>query len=260
MDSSKAHAGAKRGQRNAPPPEPREPGDPLSLGGVLADEARWLPRRLGGWSGMLLYGGFLAILGYLFPRAMGLSFLDPHILLVYACSAPFFVTSVAVEAFTDTRDLAPPRTLFAGRMIACSLFGWLSSAAALGLALGSLNTRESQAAVVLPDTRFLLGILAFGLSLSLFTVASAALLCLYVQRAKQAKMLLRRVFFIALVAMVLLGRYGEVEWKDSFTALLTPDSIFQVAAAGSAAFVVLTAAVIAVALRHPRYSGASQPS
>jgi hypothetical protein len=145
-------------------------------------------------------------------------------------------------------------------MIACSLFGWLSSAAALALALTSLNTRESQAAVVLPDTRFLLGILTFGLSLSLFTVACAALLCLYVRHPKQAKIFLRRAFFIALVAMVLLARYGEVEWKDSFTALLTPDSISQVAAVGSAAFLVLTAAIAAVTLRHPRYSGASQPS
>jgi hypothetical protein len=259
MDSSKAPA-SKRGQRAAPPQAPPTKPEPQSLGGVIGDEVRWLPRRLGGWRGLLLYFGFLGILGYLFPRAMGLSFLDPHILLVYACSAPFFVTSAAVEAFSDERDTAPARTMLAGRLITYSLFGWLSSAAALTLGFISLNTRESQGAVVLPDTRFLLGILSFGLSLSLFTVAMAAWVCLHVHVPKQAKMLLRRAFFIALVGVVLLARYGEVEWKDSFTAMLTPGSIFQVAAAAAAIFVLLTAGVLAVALRHPRYSGASHPS
>jgi hypothetical protein len=91
---------------------------------------------------MLLYGGLLAVLGYLFPRALGLSFLDPHILLVYACAAPFFVSSAAVEAFADGRDPAPAPTMVAGKLIAHSLFGWACSAAALALGFYSINSSE----------------------------------------------------------------------------------------------------------------------
>jgi hypothetical protein len=258
MDSSKGGA-SRKGQRT-PPAAPAELPPGQSLAGVVVDEIRWLPRRLGGWRGMLLYGGFLAVLGYLFPRAMGLSFLDPHILLVYACSAPFFVSSPAVEAFADSRETAPPKTLLMGRAITASLFGWASSTAALALGFFSINSGQWHGQVVLPDTRFLLGILGLGLAVSVFTVMAAAVLCLYMRDPLQAKSVLRRAFFIALLALVLLARYGEVEWKDSFTAWLTPDSILRLATAGIVFFLLLSAGLAAVALRHPRYSGASHPA
>jgi hypothetical protein len=225
-----------------------------SLFAVMAYELRWLPRRLGGWRGITLYLGFLVVLGYLFPTALGLSFLDPHILLAYACSAPFFVSSVAVEAFA-AGDEAPPRSLLAGKLVALTAFGWATSVVALAAGLASVNLREWHGSAVMPDTRLLTGLLALGLSLALFTVAAAAVLCLYVSPPQSAKSILRRTFFIALLAVVLLARYGEVEWKDSFTALLLPDSILRFAIGGMLVFDALSVGLLIVALRHPRYSG-----
>lgn len=218
---------------------------------MVAYEIRWLPRRLGGWRGIALYTAFLLAVGYLFPSALGLTFLDPQILLAYACSAPFFVSSVAVEAFASKDDDVPPKTALAGKLIAVTAFGWAS--AVLALTLGLVAVRVRVGAVVLPDAQFLTGILALGLSLALFTSVAAALLCLYMHPPQGAKVVLRRAFFIALVTVVLLARYGEVEWKDSFTELLLPESILRIAVIAMLAFCGLSAMGLVLALKHHRY-------
>jgi len=258
MDSSKSRGASGDGKRRAHPTA-NEAAEAYSapsqtLAQVIADELRWLPRRMGGWRGMALFAVFLAILGYMFPTAMGFSFLDPHILLAYACSSPFFVSSVAVESFADARDFAPPRVMLAGKTIAATAFGWAASVLALGLALTSVNLREWHGSAVLPDARFLAGVLGLGLALSAFTVAAAAVLTLRLP-AYQAKTILRRAFFIALVSVVLLARYGEVEWRDSLTGMLAPGSILRIATVAMLVFFAAAGGLLAVASRHPRYSG-----
>jgi hypothetical protein len=209
---------------------------------------------MGGWRGILLYLAFLAVLGYLFPAAMGLSFLDPHILLAYGCSAPFFVSSVAVEALGSEFRGAPPKAALAGRTIAITGFGWASSMLALALGLVTVNLRGQHPVTVLPDIRFLAGVAGLGLSLALFTVACAAVLTLYLPFLS-AKVYLRRAFVIALLGVILLARYGEVEWKDSLTGMLSPDSILRLASIGMAIFLGLAVLLLFVTSRHARYSG-----
>jgi hypothetical protein len=67
-------------------------------------------------------------------------------------------------------------------------------------------------------------------------------------------MILRRGFFFVLIAVVLLARFGEVEWRDSFTVMLLPESILTLAVGGMVVFDLLSVALLIVALRHPRYS------
>jgi hypothetical protein len=220
---------------------------------VTASEMRWLPRRLGGWRGLLVYAGLLAVLGYLFPSALGLGFLNPHILLAYACSAPFFVSSVAVESLATPEDDVHPKTALAGKLVAMTAFGWASSVLTLGLGLAAVNARSGGA--VWPDAQFLAGVLALGLSMALFTVVAATVLCLYLTPPHSVKVVLRRAFFLALVAAVLLARYGEVEWRDSFNELLLPGSILRLAVGGMLVLAALSAAGLLIALRHPRYRG-----
>jgi hypothetical protein len=218
---------------------------------VVVYELRWLPRRLGGWRGIALYSAFLAVLGYLFPSALGIGFLDPHILLAYACSGPFFVSSVAVESFSSKDEDVSPKTALVGKLLATTAIGWAS--AVLALMLGFLAVKMRIGSAVWPDARFLAGVLALGLSLAFFTSVAAAVLCLYISPPHGAKVLLRRAFFIALIAVVLLARYGEVEWKDSFSELLLPESILRIALGGMVAFCLLSAAGLVLALRHERY-------
>ena len=260
MDSSNRRAGGTSGKRRAQPPASgaaEAEGEPSqTLAGVIADELRWLPRRMGGWRGMAFFAIFLAILGYMFPTAMGFGFLDPHILLAYACSAPFFVSSVAAESFGDPRHFAPPRVVLAGKTIAATAFGWAASVLALGLGLASVNLREWHGSAVLPDARFLAGVVGLGLSLAAFTVAAAAVLTLRLP-VHQAKTILRRAFFIALVGVLLLARFSELEWRDSFAGMLAPDSILRIATVAMLVFFAAAGGLLTVALRHPRYSGGS---
>ena len=219
---------------------------------VAGDELRWLPRRMGGWRGVLLYIGFLVVVGYLFPVALGLDFISAQILLVYACSGPFFLSSVVVESLCDPRETESPRATLAGRLVTATLFGWLSAALLLTLALATVNLSVWQGSLLVPEARFLAGILVLGLSLALLASGAAAVLCLYVREPVRVKAILRRGYVFTLIGAILLVRYGEVEWQATLSSLLAPDSIVRLAVAGSAILLLLAGGMILTAARHPR--------
>ncbi|MBM3810789.1 MAG: hypothetical protein FJW20_04060 [Acidimicrobiia bacterium] len=226
-----------------------------SLISVVTSECSLLPKRLGSGSGAWFYLIMLAVFGYLLPAGMGYDFLDPHLLLMYACSAPFFISSVVAESFGEPSQEPSTLTVLAGKVITSSLFGWTSSLVLLSMGLATINFHQPQQTSVLPEASFLAWIAMLGLSLSLFTVALAAALALSVKAPKSIKTILRRGYAWILIALIILARFGLLEWREAFTSLLTAEGISRLCGYGSLALAAATILTIVLVIRHPRYSG-----
>ena len=218
--------------------------------GSVWSQWRLVPGRLGGIPGVFLLLGFIGALGYMLPSSMGLGFLDPHLIVMYACSSPFFLSSVVAAAFFDPGELL-------GKVVACVLYGWLSSLLLLGMALTTVNVESWHGTAVLPETGFLAWALLLGLNLSLFTTGLGAALSLGNRDSQSVKRLLRSGFFWLLVAVVILARYGLLEWRESMTGLLTAEGMARLSGMASVVLAAVSALLLRKVARHPRYSEAS---
>jgi len=226
-----------------------------SLPSVLASELTALRRRLGGSSGALFFLILFAVFGYLLPAGMGFDFLDPHLIVLYACSAPFFLAPVVAESFSEAPTEGSNGSTLAGKVLVSCVFGWFSSLLLLSLGLGTLNFRLWSGAVVLPQTPFLLWVALLGFCLSLFTVSLAAALSVSARTPKTVRLIIRRGYAWFLVALIIVARFGLLEWREAFTSLLTAEGIARLCGYGSMALVAGSAAILAFVARHPRYSG-----
>jgi hypothetical protein len=218
------------------------------LSGVWA-EWKLLPERLGGRTGVLLYLAGIAILGYMLPAGLGYDFLDPHLILMYACSAPFFVSTVVAESFGG--EDAAPRALLVPRIVAGTLFGWLNAVAVLALGIWAVNSGKPE--WVFPNTMVLGWALLLGLMLALFTVTLGAALSLSQRDPKQVKSILRRGYTWVLIGLILVARFGLLEWREAFTSLLTADGMQRLALAGNLILAGAAAATLLMVIKHPRY-------
>jgi len=226
-----------------------------SFPSVVGSELTALPRRLGGSSGAVFFLVLFAVFGYLLPAGMGFDFLDPHLIVLYACSAPFFLASLVAESFSHPPEQGSNTSTLAGKVLVSCVFGWLCSLILLALGLGTLNFRLWNGAMVLPKTPFLLWVALLGFCLSLFTVSLAAALSLSARTSKTVKLIIRRGYAWILVALIIVARFGLLEWREAFSSMLTAEGIARLCGYGSLLLVAASAATLAIVARHPRYSG-----
>jgi hypothetical protein len=222
---------------------------------VVGSELTALPRRLGGSSGALFFLILFAVFGYLLPAGMGADFLDPHLIVLYACSAPFFLAPVVAESFSDAPPAGSSSSTLAGKVLVSCVFGWACSLLLLTLGLLSLNFQFWNGAMVLPRTSFLLWVALLGFSMSLFTVSLAAALSLSARAPKTVRLIIRRGYAWLLVALIIVARFGLLEWREAFTSLLTAEGIARLSGYGSLLLLAASAATLTMVARHPRYSG-----
>jgi hypothetical protein len=140
------------------------------------------------------------VFGILVPLYKGFGFLDPRILLAYACLAPLFVAPASAElAATNTGGIL-------GRIAIIVAWGWGITVLILGTAIVTLNIVNPRAAFIAPPAEFLAAILVFGLSAS---IAIAMLGAVLARRFSAAgvKNILRTGFLAILLALVFGSRF-----------------------------------------------------
>ncbi len=145
------------------------------------------------------------VFGILVPIYKGFGFLDPRILLAYACLAPLFVAPASAELAA----VSPSGIL--GRIAIIVAWGWGITVLILGTAIVTLNIVSPRGAnprggFIAPPAEFIAAILVFSLSAS---IAIAMLGAILARRFSAAgvKNILRTAFLAILLALVFGSRF-----------------------------------------------------
>ena len=87
--------------------------------------------------------------GILVPWYRGFTFLDPKMIVAYACLALLFVAPASAEAFgSNLAHLAPSERL--GKMALVIAYGWGIAAVTLATALATVNLTNWHGAIIAP--------------------------------------------------------------------------------------------------------------
>jgi hypothetical protein len=173
-------------------------------------------------SAWAVYVGLLAIFGILVPWQKGLQFLDPVILIAYACLGGVFAGPAAVLLF----DRLPATVGEALKRVAAAvLFG--EAVIVILLALGLATVRLTHPGIFPFDAGEAMAGLVLGAALSLALAGMAAWIRL-AYSAGVARSALRAAFVTLLVAFVFRSRF-------------LPDVAWMAAGAGLAAAIVFLA-------------------
>ena len=175
--------------------------------------------------GLILYVALLAIFGVLVPWQKGLEFLDPVILIAYACLGGVFAGPAAVQLFRDI----PSSVGEALRRVAMALlFG--EGVVLVLLALGILTVRLLHPGIFPFDAGTMIAGLALGAALSLALAAMAAWVRIAYSESV-ARSALRGALIALLIAFVFRSRWlPDIAWTGAAVGIVA-----------SAAFLALVA-------------------
>ena len=138
--------------------------------------------------------------GILVPIYKGFAFLDPRILLAYACLALLFVAPASAElAAADSAGLL-------GRIAIIIAWGWGVTVLILATALVTLNVMTRGGGFIAPPLLFLAAILVFSLSSSIAVAMLGAILARRFSAA-QVKTILRTAFLVILLGLAFGSRF-----------------------------------------------------
>jgi hypothetical protein len=138
--------------------------------------------------------------GILVPIYKGFAFLDPRILLAYACLALLFVAPASAElAATNAAGLL-------GRIAIIIAWGWGVTVLILATALVTLNVMTRGGGFIAPPLLFLAAILVFSLSSSIAVAMLGAILARRFSAA-QVKTILRTTFLVILLGLAFGSRF-----------------------------------------------------
>lgn len=173
-----------------------------------------LPLRVVRGTGLLVYVAVLVIFGVLVPLQKGLQFLDPVILIAYACLGSVFAGPAAVQAFDTLPNSATEATK---RIAAAVLLGEVVVAVLLVLGLGTV--RLEHRGIFPLDVPTLIAGIVFGVSLSL-ALASMAAWIRMTYSGSVARSALRAAFVLLLIAFVFRSRWlPDVAWMGAGVSL-----------------------------------------
>jgi hypothetical protein len=138
--------------------------------------------------------------GILVPIYKGFAFLDPRIILAYACLSLLFVAPASAElAATNSAGLL-------GRIAIIIAWGWGVTVLILATALVTLNVMTRGGGFIAPPLLFLAAILVFSLSSSIAVAMLGAILARRFSAA-QVKTILRTAFLIILLGLAFGSRF-----------------------------------------------------
>ncbi|MGD0133156.1 MAG: hypothetical protein ABSE57_13980 [Bryobacteraceae bacterium] len=138
--------------------------------------------------------------GILVPIYKGFAFLDPRIILAYACLALLFVAPASAElATTNSAGLL-------GRIAIIIAWGWGVTVLILATALVTLNVMTRGGGFIAPPLLFLAAILVFSLSSSIAVAMLGAILARRFSAA-QVKTILRTAFLVILLGLAFGSRF-----------------------------------------------------
>lgn len=161
----------------------------------------------------------VVVFGVLVPRYKGLDFIDPVIIIVYACiSLPFVVPASAAlttpESFTETLT----------RMGLILLYGWGTSMLILISSLVTVNASHWNGRMRIPPAALLASAALLGFTASVAVISATALLARRFGPGG-AKNALRTAFLALLLLWAFGFRYLPPEWRTAVAGQLTTEGL-----------------------------------
>jgi len=138
--------------------------------------------------------------GILVPIYKGFAFLDPRIILAYACLSLLFVAPASAEL------PAANSVGLLGRIAIIIAWGWGVTVLILATALVTLNVMTRGGGFIAPPLLFLAAILVFSLSSSIAVAMLGAILARRFSAA-QVKTILRTAFLVILLGLAFGSRF-----------------------------------------------------
>lgn len=187
------------------------------------------------------------VFGIGLPWLKGLAFLNPILILCYACLGVLFIAPAA----TDLGALRPPSRAMLARMASLVGYGFALSLLILLSGLVTINLIDWRGQVLAPPVRFLTSALLLGLAICFAIVASGVALGM-VYGATSARNALRTVLLIVVLVLAFGTRFVSEDWHEAISRELTTSGLTRFAFRTSAAAIVLGSAATALAMARAR--------
>ena len=158
------------------------------------------------------------VFGVLVPYYKGLEFLDPVVILVYACMSLLFVVPASAEIFAANESMANAEiTSRLGMILA---YGWGTTLLMLISGIVTVNVTNWHGRMLLPSPALLASAVSLSLIATIAVISGTALLARRLG-AGSAKSLLRISFLILLLIGAFGFRYLPPEWRGMIDRHLT---------------------------------------
>jgi hypothetical protein len=158
------------------------------------------------------------VFGVLVPRYKGLDFIDPVIIVVYACiSLPFVVPASAGLAPDSRLDLL-------SKMAVILAYGWITSILILISSLITVNITHWNGSMRIPPAGLIASAALLGLTAAVAVISGTALLSRRLG-ARGAKNILRTGFLGVLLLWAFGFRYLPPEWRTALARQLTTEGL-----------------------------------
>ena len=190
--------------------------------------------------------------GILVPWYKGFTFLDPRMIVAYACLALLFVAPASAEAFA-TREKSASGAGALNQIFKVVAYGWGMTLLILVSAFVTINLTKWQGTILTPPIEVCAAALLFSLSASIAVAAFSAALARYLS-AGAVKMVLRLGFLLVLLAFAFSSRMPD-EWQIFLSDHTTRRAITRLAWEGAGVFAVIAGLLMIVVLRNPKNAG-----
>ncbi len=186
--------------------------------------------------------------GILVPWYKGVAFLDPRMIVAYACLALLFVAPASAEAFASRQSAA------LNKIFKVVAYGWGITLLILLSALVTINLTKWQGEILTPPLQVCAAALLFSLTASIAIAAFSAVLARHLS-AGAVKMVLRFGFLVVLLAFAFSSRMPD-EWQIFLSDHTTRRAITRLAWEGAAVFAVIAGLLLLLVVRqHGQWRG-----
>ncbi len=190
------------------------------------------------------------VFGVLVPYYKGLEFLDPVVILVYACMSLLFVVPASAEIFATNEVIASAEiTARLGMILA---YGWGTTVLMLISGIVTVNVTNWHGRMLLPSSALLASALLLSLIATIAVISGTALLARQLG-ARSAKSLLRVSFLLLLLLAAFGFRYLPPEWRGMIDRYMTTAGLIRFSLWACGAFAILALIFVPRLLRAARY-------
>jgi hypothetical protein len=187
--------------------------------------------------------------GILVPWYKGFTFLDPRMIVAYACLALLFVAPASAEAFAGPEKGGSAAGAL-NRIFRVVAYGWGMTLLIIVSAFVTINLTKWQGSILTPPAEVCAAALLFSLTASVAVAAFSALLARHFS-AGVVKMVLRVGFLMVLLAFAFSSRMPDA-WQIFLSDHTTRRAITRLAWEGAAVCAVIAALLMILVVRNPK--------
>jgi hypothetical protein len=187
--------------------------------------------------------------GILVPWYKGFTFLDPRMIVAYACLALLFVAPASAEAFAG-REKSASASGALNKIFRVVAYGWGMTLLIMVSAFVTINLTKWQGSILTPPAEVCAAALLFSLTAAAAVAALSAVLARYLS-AGAVKMVLRLGFLLVLLAFAFSSRMPDA-WQIFLSDHTTRRAITRLVWEGAAVCTVIAALLMILVLRTPK--------